>query len=488
MNAWHSSWFYWAVGIVVGFPVTLIFLTELQHALARRNSRLARLVGLLRNYLVPLGALLLLLVKASQIPAGEVPVRMLTTVFGFLVLVLLLSGFNATVFEGAPEESWRKRVPAIFLDVGRFALIGVGLVLILSYIWGVRIGGLFTALGVTSVVIGLMLQNSVGRIVSGLFMLFEQPFRIGDWLDTATEQGRIVEANWRAVHIETDTGLRITPNSVLATTSFTNLSRPPGAHKLAITTTFSTADPPDKVCALLSRLASALPQPKTGVTPTSMSLGGGQYCTTIGMKSAADDSAAQATFLRWLWYAARRESLHLDGDEDKFSTTDRVANALRTVVAQALRLSHTDQQSLVPYARIVRYGAEEIMEYEGQVPEGITFLVAGRVLLTATAEDGSVVPVSTLSEGSFLGVTALTRQPNPGGAYALAEVTALEIDREHLEQMVMSKPMVLQDLGRHIDERQDKVLQATRRGRNLGEADGQEPAVSPDRLTPDTVG
>jgi len=128
------------------------------------------------------------------------------------------------------------------------------------------------------------------------------------------------------------------------------------------------------------------------------------------------------------------------------------------------------------------------MEYEGQVPEGITFLVAGRVLLTATAEDGSVVPVSTLSEGSFLGVTALTRQPNPGGAYALAEVTALEIDREHLEQMVMSKPMVLQDLGRHIDERQDKVLQATRRGRNLGEADGQEPAVSPDRLTPDTVG
>jgi len=67
-------------------------------------------------------------------------------------------------------------------------------------------------------------------------------------------------------------------------------------------------------------------------------------------------------------------------------------------------------------------------------------------------------------------------------------VTALEIDREHLEQMVMSKPMVLQDLGRHIDERQDKVLQATRQGRNLGEADGQEPAVSPDPLTPDTVG
>jgi len=318
--------------------------------------------------------------------------------------------------------------------------------------------------------------------------LFEQPFRIGDWLDTPAVRGRIVEVNWRAVHIETDTGLRITPNSVLATTSFTNLSRPPGAHKLAITTTFSTADPPDQVCALLSRVAGALPQLKTGVRPTSVSLAGGQYCTTIGVKSAADDTAAQATFLRWLWYAARRESLHLDGTEDQFSTAERVEDALRTVVAPALRLSHTDQQSLIPYARILRYGAEEIVEHDGQVPEGMAFLVAGRVRLTGTAEDGSVVPVSTLSEGAFLGVTALTRQPNPGGAYAMAEVTALEIAREHLEQLLMNKPMLLQDLGRLIDERQNKVLQATRRERNSGEVDGQERAASPSHMTPDTRG
>ena len=488
MNLFSSSWFYWALGVAVGLPLAIILLTELQHALIRRRSHLARQVSLLRNYVLPLGALLVLLVEARQVPAHDTSVRILTTVFGFLVLVLLVSGLNATVIQYAPEGSWRKRLPVIFLDVARFALIGVGLAVILSYIWGVRIGGLFTAFGVTSVVIGLMLQNSVGQVVSGLFMLFEQPFQIGDWLDTPAVRGRIVEVNWRAVHIETDTGLRITPNSVLATTSFTNLSRPPGAHKLAITTTFSTADPPDQVCALLSRVAGALPQLKTGVRPTSVSLAGGQYCTTIGVKSAADDTAAQATFLRWLWYAARRESLHLDGAEDEFSTAERVEDALRTVVAPALRLSHTDQQSLLPYARILRYGAEEIVEYDGQVPEGMAFLVAGRVRLTGTAEDGSVLPVSTLSEGSFLGVTALTRQPNPGGAYAMAEVTALEIAREHLEQLVMNKPMLLQDLGRLIDERQNKVLQATRRERNSGEVDGQERAASPSHMTPDTRG
>src|SRR6202012_3439515 len=158
----------------------------------------------------------------------------------------------------------------IFRDVTRFLLIAVGLALIFSYVWGVRVGGLFTALGVTSVVIGLMLQNSVGQIVSGLFMLFEQPFRINDWLDTSTARGRIVEVNWRAVHIETGSGTRITPNSVLASQPFTNLSRPAGTYKVSMKTTFSLGDSPERVCAMLTRAASALPQLKASSEPRSV--------------------------------------------------------------------------------------------------------------------------------------------------------------------------------------------------------------------------
>jgi small-conductance mechanosensitive channel len=460
MNTWDDPWFYWAIGIAIGLPVGLILLTELHDLLVRRNRRLARQVSLVRNYLLPLGALLLLLVQASQIPARDGPVRILTTVFAMLVLVLLLSGLNATVFDAAPEKSWRKRLPTIFRDVARFAVIGVGLAFVLSYVWGVRIGGLFTALGVTSVVIGLMLQNSVGQVVSGLFMLFEQPFRIDDWLDTGTARGRVVEVNWRAVHIDTGSGMRIMPNSVLATTSFTNLSRPPGTHKLAVTTTFSSADPPDRVCALLSDVARALPQLKAGSVPRSVPVGAAEYRTSIGLSSPADASAAKATFLRWVWYAARRENLHLDGADDDFSTSDRVEHALRTVVAPALRISAENQRSLHSCAKIVRYGADEVVEYAGQVPAGMTFLVSGRVQLTATADDGSVVPVSTLAEGSFLGLTTLTRQPNLASAYALEEVTAVVIGREHLEHVVMHEPLLLQDFGRTLEERRSKVRQA----------------------------
>jgi small-conductance mechanosensitive channel/CRP-like cAMP-binding protein len=455
-----SSWFYWAVGIAVGLPVGLIVLTEWQHALARRNSFLARPIGLLRNYLLPLGALLLLLVKATEVSTKETPVKVVATLFGFVVLVLLLSGVNATLFQAAPEGTWRKRIPTIFVDVARFVLIALGLGIIFSYIWGAHIRGLFTALGVTSIVIGLTLQNSVGQIISGLLMLFEQPFRIGDWIEMPTARGRVVEVNWRAVHIDTGTGLQITPNSVLAIASFTNLSRPAGAYKIKINTIFGTEDPPDKVCAMLTRLARELPQLKPESEPKSFPLGGLQYRTNIPLRSPADDTAAKSTFLRWVWYASRRDGLHLDEAEDDFGSPEVVAESVRQVVAPALRLSAADQQQLAGSAALVRFGADEIIQRVGEVPSRMTFIVSGRVRLTAPTDDGSVVPVATLPAGSFLGQATLTRQAVLANAHALGEVTALQVSREHVEELLQRNPSLLQELGRLIEERRSHVRRA----------------------------
>ncbi|MDF2826325.1 MAG: rane protein, partial [Mycobacterium sp.] len=318
-----SSWFIWVVAVAVGLPVLLVVLTEIQTALTRRGSALVRPLALIRNYILPLGALLLLLVKGSEVSAETTPVRIVATVLGFVIVVLLLSGLRATLFQGAPEGSWRKRIPSIFLDVARFALIALGLAVILSYVWGANVGGLFTALGVTSIVLGLALQNSVGQVISGLLLLFEQPFQLGDWIDTPSARGRVVEVNWRATHIDTGSGLQIMPNSVLAEASFTNLSRPAGAHSIVVPTTFGHSDPPDDVCGMLNRVAGTLPCLRAGAGPTSVAIGGAEYRTTIPLRSPADDAATRATFLRWIWYAARRAQLHLDDADDEFGTPER---------------------------------------------------------------------------------------------------------------------------------------------------------------------
>jgi small-conductance mechanosensitive channel len=214
-----APWFYWAVGVSIGFPICLLLLTELHGALRRRGSFLAGPVHVVRNPATarrPAD-----LACRSHADFGEATPVVSWRRCSDSSCWCCCSGTNATLFQGAPEGTWRKRIPAIFLDVVRFALIAVGVGLILSYIWGAHIGGLFTALGVSSIVLGLTLQNSVGQIISGLFVLFEQPFQLGDWIETPTAKGRVVEVNWRATHINTGGGLLVMPNSVLAAASFT---------------------------------------------------------------------------------------------------------------------------------------------------------------------------------------------------------------------------------------------------------------------------
>jgi small-conductance mechanosensitive channel len=454
-----ADWFYWAVAVAVGFPACLLALTEIHNALRRRESHLARPVYLLRSYILPIGVLLLLLVQAIGVPVRATPVRLVATVLGVVLMVLALSGLNATLFQGAPDGSWRKRIPSIFLDVARFALIAIGLAVILAYVWGANVGGLFTALGISSIVLGLALQNSVGQIISGLLVLFEQPFALGDWIQTPTAQGRVIEVNWRATHIDTGAGMLIIPNSVLANASFTNFSRPPGTHSLAVTTQFAASDPPDEVIATLDRVAAALPQLRPDASPCTVATGSMAYLTSIPLRSPADDFAAKTTFLRWAWYASRRAGLRLDDAEDGFETIERVQQAL-ALVAPTLRLSQSEQEEASRHVRMARYGADEFLQVSGQVPTCMTFVVSGRVRLAATGADGSIIPVRTLQTGDFLGQTTLTREPVSAAAYALEEVTVVSLPRDYIEGLVARKPVLLQDFGRAIEERRTSLRRA----------------------------
>ena len=96
----------------------------------------------------------------------------------------------------------------------------------------------------------------------------------------------------------------------------------------------------------------------------------------------------------------------------------------------------------------------------------MTFIVNGRVRLVATGDDGAIIPVRTLEQGDFLGQTALTREPVTAAAYALEEVTVLQIEREYIEELVARKPVLLQDIGHAIEERRASLRRA------LAAADG----------------
>lgn len=464
-----QSWFWWAVGIVVGLPVILFLLSEVLTALQRSGSPMARPVALVRNYVVPSAALFLLLTRAADVSVQVPWVRVVATVFGFVLLIAVLSALNIAVFTEAEPGSWRSRMPSIFVDIFRLVLVVAGLAMLFSWVWGADVAGLFTALGVTSIVLGFALQNAVGSIISGLLLLFEQPFKLGDWLDTGTARGRVVEVNWRAVHLDTGEGIRITPNAALAGSSFVNLSRPVGPPAVVISTVFPVTDPPDQVCRLLEQVATDIGGRNHAVAPVARAVDAGSYSVSIPLLGPADAAATRALFRRWVWYAARRAGLHLDGATDELSTEPAVAAGVARI-ADRLGIDDAEQGRLAQVSRLERYGAGELVQRPRSIPDGMRFVLGGGCELFVPTPAGER-PIGSVAVGEYLGQTALTREPVLAGAVATAETTVLFLPATALDTFLRSHPRLAHELGEAIELRRRRARQAlTDAGQPAGSA------------------
>lgn len=455
MNALTAQpWFWPTAAVVVALPVALLILTEIHQWLLRRKSSYARPILLLRNGVLPALGLFILIDQLNDAGVEATWPRIAATVFGFLLILFALSGANAALFGQARPGTWRERLPTIFIDLGRLVVIVIGLGLLFSWVWGTNIGGLFAAVGVTSIVIGLAVQTAVGPVIAGLFLLFEQPFRKGDWLDTGSVKGRVLEVNWRSVHIDTGNGIKIVPNAVLAGAAFTNLSRVAGpAFSCASTLAFSVDDRPGVVVQTVKAVADALPQRLPGSEARVTALGAGEYKVSVPVASPADEGAARNQLLQRVWYAARRAGLHLDdaecGDEDH--TVDTAAHARR--IATAFGLDAKTVDSMLSHSRTLIYSEGETVQSVGSVPDSIAFVADGELALTATTDTGEWLTLGHLDAGNYIGSTALTRQPVLTGAVALRDTTLISIPRDVMAAVVQRNPQLARILGETIDVR-----------------------------------
>ena len=308
------SSFWPAVMLTVGFPLVLLLLNEGISACKSSTLPLARTLRTVRNFVLPSLALFVFVRYVLELPQDNVFARVVESAFWLFFLYALLGVVNDLVFGVIATDSWRQRVPKLFLDLIRALLVAIGAMVVYSQVWGYEIGGALTALGLGSIVIGLALQEPLGNIVSGLMLLFERPISVGDWVTVDGVTGKVIEINWRSVHVLTRTReLQIVPNVSLYKGAFSNLSRPTPLRKVRIEIGFSYDDPPNRVkdvmLALLERNRWCLGRPPPVVRTFSYGDFAITYRLIFHLACEDDLEDTRDRILTRLWYVVRREGL-----------------------------------------------------------------------------------------------------------------------------------------------------------------------------------
>ena len=140
--------------------------------------------------------------------------------------------------EGGTGQTRMATVLPIFRITVQVAIIVITILLALSHL-GINIAPLLAGAGVLGLAIGFGAQTLVKDVVSGVFFLMDDAFRLGEFITVGTTIGQVQKISVRSLHLRQDTGpIHIIPYGSMA--QLTNLSRDYVTMKLRFTVPFNT--------------------------------------------------------------------------------------------------------------------------------------------------------------------------------------------------------------------------------------------------------
>ena len=469
LNQLQFKWPF-ALGLAIGFPLVQVALSELGLALGRKGHPVAASVRFLRTWLLPLIAVALFLRWVLLLPGTSLTVRIVETLCWATAIVAIMGIVNNLVFEKARPGTWQNKVPRLLRDLLRLVLVGIGLAMVYAFVWGREIGGAIATLGVTSIVVGLALQEPLGNLFSGLVLLMERPFEVGEVIEVGSVAGEVKEVNWRSAHIEGIGGvMQVVPNSKLNKETIMNFSRPRPSRMGMIDIGFSYQDPPYKVRRALLDLILQTDGVLSSPKPSVSTVGYGEfsvkylliYCTL-----EKDRWKVKNELVTRIWYMAKRHGftlpypvhVALQHQQDRpFRMAEPEAADLLGQFPRLPEISPEDRSA----TRAMTFGAGERLFDMGEDLDGVYFVVSGTVSLQMV-KDGEVSEIATIQAGEFCGETGMFgHQAADKRAVALEDTVVALIAPDVVRHLFEASPRLARETG-HTLEVHRKALQSAR--------------------------
>lgn len=471
---WHQDWFLWGAILILGFPLLTLILGEIIYRAKPKDKLLVATLQIVRNLIFPSLAVFILLNQILGLSPDTTPMRIVQTGLWLFTIHGSLTVVNGLLFNQAKTGSWQANVPRLFRDLSRVFLILCGLALVLSLVWGADLGGIIAALGVGSIVIGLALQDTLGNLFSGIALLFERPFTEGDWIEVDSIKGKVIEINWRSVHILTrELELLVIPNGVLAGATIRNYRRPQKLHVEVIEIGFSYDDPPNKVKQVIKETAlstkGVLDKPEPVVQTVAYNDSSINYKVRLFLADYDKVPQIRDEFMTRVWYAAKRYDLSIPFPIQTVynypSPRMNAAAILNGYLQQLLDLpsfAGVNEAILIELTKSASnrfFGVGEEAISQGIYTDEFYAIITGKAEVTLSQENSARdLTIAQLAPGDFFGESALSgKGMSPVTVTALSDLELLVIPIKNLQIALEQSTTLRQEMGAVMESRRKAI-------------------------------
>ena len=224
-------------------------------------------------------------VDLSALNLGQVTVRNLLTALISLVVCLIAIRMVVGLLRRVLQKTKLEAKLQKYIITGVRAVMWLIGILIIVDALGIPITSLVALLSVFTLTISLAVQTILSNVASGMILLSNKPFRVGDYVETAGGCGYIRDMHLTVTVLETRDGCRITiPNGVLSGGTISNFDAM-GRRRITVMVTASYDAPLATVKEALQEAAGAtdkiLANPEPVVTVSNYgesSIEYGVYC------------------------------------------------------------------------------------------------------------------------------------------------------------------------------------------------------------------
>jgi len=370
----------------------------------------------------------------------------------------------------------RREMPRILRDLlqGVAYLITAAFVLTRS---DVDVARVFTASVLTTAVLGLALQDTLGNVTAGLALQLERDFEVGDWINVGDRNspivGRIREVRWRATTIITKNGdLMLIPNSAITRAMLTNFSRPTAAHRQWVYIRVHFRHPPARVREVVVDAVRALsfvrPEPAPDCLLWEFGQDASTYACRYWMNDVQRDDTMDSDVRSAIWYALHRAGMEIPFPSRNINVTEmnedrqqrkmdeeyarRVDALSRVDVFRALDAEKIDRLSR--RLRHVVFGPGEVILRQGD-PGDSLYLVRGGQVAVQIGVLGASKEIATLGDGQFFGeMSLMTGESRAATVVAKTDVTCYVVEKEAFQEIVQEKPDLAGTISDILSRRQ----------------------------------